>query len=32
MNLQIPENYRSPLSIRETEEAIKKVKDFLKKH
>lgn len=31
MNLQIPENYRSPLSIRETEEAIKKVKDFFEK-
>lgn len=31
MMLQVPEDYRSPLSIRETEEAIKKVKDFFEK-
>ncbi len=29
--LQIPDGYRSPLSIRETEEAIKEVKDFFEK-
>lgn len=31
MNLIIPENYVSDLDIRETEEAIKKVKDFFEK-
>lgn len=31
MSLVIPEDYQSPLSIRETEAAIKKVKDFFEK-
>lgn len=31
MNLQVPENYVSQLDIRETEVAIKKVKDFFEK-
>ena len=31
MNLVVPENYVSALDIRETEVAIKKVKDSLKK-
>lgn len=31
MSLIIPENYKSPLDIRETEVAIKKVKDFFEK-
>lgn len=31
MSLVIPENYQSPLNIRETEVAIKKVKDFFEK-
>nr|MBP3598191.1 aspartate--ammonia ligase [Eubacterium sp.] len=31
MNLTIPKDYQSPLSIRETEEAIKMVKDFFER-
>ncbi|MCM1244127.1 MAG: aspartate--ammonia ligase [Roseburia sp.] len=31
MNINIPEDYRSPLSIRETEAAIKNVKDFFER-
>ncbi len=31
MNLILPENYQSPLDIRETEVAIKKVKDFFER-
>lgn len=31
MNLNIPSDYESPLSIRETEEAIKMVKDFFER-
>lgn len=31
MSINIPEDYRSPLSIRETEAAIKNVKDFFEK-
>ena len=30
-NLQIPENYHSPLTIRETEVAIKEVKDHFER-
>ncbi len=31
MNIKIPSDYKSPLSIRETEEAIKTVKDFFER-